>query len=78
MGVAITILAVALLGAILGTTLNFAGVFLAIPLVFLAIGFFVTREQFQRQRRVAQLRRFRRSAQARQTDFTEADKRTVV
>lgn len=78
MWVAVTILALVLFGALLGTMLNFAGVFLAIPFFFIAVGFFVTREQIARQRRVAQLHRFRKSAQARQTDFTTADKRTVV
>ena len=78
MGVAIAILALALVGAIVGTTLNFAGVFLAIPLVFIGIGFFVTREAFARQRRIAQLHRFRRQARAREHVFDEEDRRTVV
>jgi uncharacterized membrane protein len=77
-GVAIAILALALVGAIVGTTLNFAGVFLAIPLVFIGIGFFVTREQLARQRRIAQLHRFRRQARTREHEFDEEDRRTVV
>jgi hypothetical protein len=78
MYLALAIVAVALVGAILGTALNFMGVFLAIPLAFIVILFAVTREQMARQRRVRQLHRFREAARARQTDFTPADKRTMV
>ncbi len=78
MWVAVTIIAFIVFGALVGTMLNFAGVFLAIPFFFIAVGFFVMREQLARQRRVAQLQRFRREARARQTEFTTADKRTVV
>ena len=78
MYVAIIILAFLFAGALLGTALNFAGVFLAIPFFFIAVGVILGREQMMRARRVQQLHRFRREAQARQTDFTEADKHTVV
>lgn len=78
MYLALAIVVVALFGAVLGTALNFMGVFMAIPLAFIVIGFAVTREQMSRQRRVRQLHRFRQSARARETEFTPADKRTVV
>jgi uncharacterized membrane protein YdjX (TVP38/TMEM64 family) len=78
MYLALAIVVVALFGAILGTALNFMGVFMAIPLAFIVIGFAVTREQMSRQRRVQQLHRFRKAARARETEFTPADKRTVV
>ena len=78
MGTAIFIVALVLVGGVIGTTLNFAGVFLAIPFLFVAVGAVLGREQMQRRKRMRQLHRFRRSAQARKFDFTEADKRTVV
>ena len=78
MPLALAIVAVVLIGGFLGTALNFMGVFLAIPLAFIVIGFAVTREQMAQQRRVRQLHRFRKSARARETEFTPADKRTVV
>jgi hypothetical protein len=78
MYLALAIVGMALLGAIVGTALNVAGVFLAIPLAFIVILFAVTREQMARQRRVRQLHRFRQAARARETEFTPADKRTVV
>jgi hypothetical protein len=78
MYLALAIVAVAFVGAVLGTALNFMGVFLAIPLAFIVIGFAVTREQMARQRGVRQLHRFREAARARQTEFTPADKRTMV
>jgi uncharacterized membrane protein len=78
MYLALAIVVVAFIGAVLGTALNFMGVFLAIPLALIVIGFAVTREQMARQRRVRQLHRFRQEARARQTEFTPADRRTVV
>ena len=78
MYLALAIVVVVLIGGFLGTALNFMGVFLAIPLAFVVIGFVVTREQMARQRRVRQLHRFRKAARARETEFTPADKRTVV
>ena len=78
MNLALAIVAVVLIGGFLGTALNFMGVFMAIPLALIVIGFAVTREQMARQRRVRQLHRFRQSARARETEFTPADKRTVV
>jgi hypothetical protein len=78
MYLALAIVGMALFGAILGTALNFAGVFLAIPMALIVIAIVATREQIGRQRRVRQLHRFRQAARARETQFTPADKRTVV
>ena len=78
MQIAAAILAILVLGAILGTTLNFAGVFLGIPIVFLFLGAVLGKEQLARQRKVNQMKRFRRDARTRKVEFSEVDKRTMV
>lgn len=78
MQIAFVILAVLFVGAIVGTTLNFAGLFLGIPIVLLFLGAVLGKEQFARQRKVMQMKRFRRDARAQKVDFSEADKRTMV
>ena len=78
MQIAIAILAILVVGAILGTTLNFAGLFLGIPIVFIFLGAVLGKEQLARQRKVNQMKRFRRDAQARKIEFSESDKRTMV
>jgi hypothetical protein len=78
MQIAFVILAILILGAIVGTTLNFAGLFLGIPIVLIFIGLIVGKEGFERQRKVMQMKRFRHDAKARKVEFSEADKRTMV
>ena len=78
MQIAIGILAILIIGAILGTTLNFAGLFLGIPIVFIFLGAVLGKEQLERQRKVSQMKRFRRDAQVRKVEFSEVDKRTMV
>ena len=78
MQIAAAILAILVIGAILGTTLNFAGVFLGIPIVFIFLGAVLGKEQLARQRKVNQMKRFRRDAKARKVEFTETDRRTMV
>ena len=78
MQIAFAILAILIVGAILGTTLNFAGLFLGIPIVFIFLGAVVGKETIARQRKVMQMKRFRNDAKARKVDFSEADKRTMV
>jgi uncharacterized integral membrane protein len=78
MQIAIAILAILVVGAILGTTLNFAGLFLGIPIVFIFLGAVVGKEQLSRQRKINQMKRFRRDARARKLPPTEEDKRTLV
>jgi Sec-independent protein secretion pathway component TatC len=78
MWIAITILAILVIGAIVGTTLNFAGIFLGIPIVLVFIGAVLGKEQLERQRKVTQMKRFRRDARTRKVEFSEADKRTMV
>ena len=78
MQIAVGILAILVVGAILGTTLNFAGLFLGIPIVFLFLGAVLGKEQLGRQRKVNQMKRFRRDAKARKVEFSETDRRTMV
>ena len=78
MQIAVAILAILIVGAIVGSTLNFAGLFLGIPFVLLFIGAIVGKETMERQRRILQMKRFRRDAQARKVAFTETDRRTMV
>ena len=78
MQIAIVILAILVVGAIAGSTLNFAGVFLGIPIVLLFLGAVLGKEQMARQRKVMQMKRFRRDARTQKAEFTEADKRTMV
>ena len=78
MQIAIAILAILIVGAILGTTLNFAGLFLGIPIVFIFIGAVVGKETFARQRKIMQMKRYRNSARANKVQFSDEDKRTMV
>jgi Sec-independent protein secretion pathway component TatC len=78
MQIAIVILGILVVGAIVGSTLNFAGLFLGIPIVLLFLGAVLGKEQMARQRKVMQMKRFRRDARAQKAEFTEADKRTMV
>ena len=78
MGIAIAILGILLVGAIVGSTLNFAGVFLGIPIAFLFIGAIIGREQLAAKNEMMQMKRFRREARTQKVEFTEADKRTVI
>jgi hypothetical protein len=78
MQIAIAILAVLIVGAIVGSTLNFASVFLGIPFALILIGAIVGKETFDRQRRIWQMKRYRNSAKARKVEFTETDRRTVI
>ena len=78
MQIAFVIIGILIVGAILGTTLNFAGLFLGIPIVLIFIGLVVGKEGMERQRKVLQMKRFRRDAAAQKVKFSEADKRTMV
>ena len=78
MQIGIVIVVLLVLGAIAGSALNFAGIFLGIPLVFLFIGLVITKEALDRQRKVQQMRRFRNSARTKKLEFSEGDKRTMV
>lgn len=78
MQIAITILFILIVGAIVGSTLNFAGLFLGIPIVLILIGVLIGKEGVDRQRRIMQMKRFQRDARAQKVQFSENDKRTMV
>jgi uncharacterized integral membrane protein len=78
MQIAVVILAILVVGAFVGSTLNFGGPILGIPIVLLFIGAVIGKETIERQRRILRMKRFRRDAQARKVDFSEDDKRTMV
>ena len=78
MQVAGPILAIVVIGLILGATVNFTTGILAIPVIFLFIGFVISKEQMERQQRILRMKRFRREARARPVDLTQEDKRTVT
>jgi hypothetical protein len=76
---ALPILAMVVIGLIIGSVFNFAFGFLAIPIVlFIMVNAFLATELMQKQRRIAKLRKFRNSARAQKADFTDEDKRTVA
>jgi Mn2+/Fe2+ NRAMP family transporter len=78
MQIGIVIVVLLVVGALVGSALNFAGVFLGIPFVFILIGLVITKEGLDRQRKVMQMKRFRRDARAKKVEFSEADKRTMI
>jgi Sec-independent protein secretion pathway component TatC len=78
MGIAFAIIALLVLGALVGSALNFGGIVLGVPLVLLFIGALIGKETMERQQRVLQMKRFRRDARAQKIDFDATDKRTVV
>jgi hypothetical protein len=44
----------------------------------LIIGFVLTKDGLARQKRITQMKRFRKSVRPRRADFTDQDRRTVV
>jgi hypothetical protein len=78
MQIAITILVILVVGAIVGSVFNFAGLFLGIPFVLIFIGAVVSKEAVDRQSKVMQMKRFQRDAKTRKVEFSETDKRTMV
>jgi len=76
--VAAPILGILLIGLIVGATVNFVALFVAIPIALLFIGAVIGKEGMDRQRRVLQMKRFRRGARARKTEFTPTDRRTLI
>ena len=78
MGIAFAIIALIVVGGVVGASLNFGGIVLGIPLVFLFIGALLGKETMQRQQRIYRMKRFRREAQARRIDFDTTDRKTVV
>ena len=78
MGIAFAIIALLLVGALVGSALNFGGIVLGVPIVLLFVGALIGKETMERQQRVLQMKRFRRDARAQKIDFDATDKRTVV
>ena len=78
MPIAIAILALLIVGAVVGSLINFGSIFLGIPLVFLFLNVVVGKEALDRQRRIMQMKRFRNGARAQKVDFTPEDKRTMI
>jgi hypothetical protein len=77
MGIAIAIIALIVLGGIVGS-LAFGAPYVGLPLVLLFIGAIIGKEQMERQNRILRMKRFRREARAQKVSFDEVDKRTVV
>lgn len=77
MGIAIAIIALILLGGIVGS-IAFGAPYVGLPLVLLFIGAVIGKEQMERQNRILRMKRFRRAARAQPVKFDEVDKRTVV
>lgn len=78
MQIAIVIIGLLVIGAVVGSLINFGSLFLGIPLALLFIGAVIGKEGFERQRRIMQMKRFRKEAQARKVDFTPEDKQTLI
>lgn len=78
MGIAISILVLLVVGALVGSALNFGGIILGVPIVFLFLGAVIGKETMQRQQRILRMKRFRREARAQKVDFDATDRRTVV
>jgi hypothetical protein len=79
MPIAIAILGVLILGVLVGSLLNPAvGIGFGLLILLMVPAVFLGREHMLRQRRILQMKRFRREAQAQKTDFRPEDKRTMV
>jgi hypothetical protein len=78
MQIAIVIIGLLVIGAFVGSLINFGSLFLGIPLALIFIGAVVGKEGFDRQRRIMQMKRFRRDARVQKVDFTADDKRTLI
>jgi uncharacterized membrane protein YdjX (TVP38/TMEM64 family) len=77
-GVAFAIVGLVVVGALVGTALNFGGIVLGVPLAFVFIGAILGKETLERQQRINRMKRFRREARAEKHDFDERDKRTLA
>jgi hypothetical protein len=78
-GFVISVLAMIVLGLLLGSLINPGIGLLAIPIVlFVLLNVVMVSDTVQRQRRIHKMRQFRNSARAKKVDFTDHDKRTVV
>jgi hypothetical protein len=78
MQIAFVILGILVVGAILGSLINFMNVFFGLPFVLIFLGLVVGKETLERQNKIMQMKRFRRDARTRKVEFSEADKRTMI
>lgn len=78
MAIGITIVILLIIGAVIGSLINFGSVFLGIPLVLIFIGAVIGKETMDRQSRIMQMKRFRNSARAQKVDFGAEDKQTMI
>jgi hypothetical protein len=78
MGIAFAIVALVIVGGVVGSAINFGGIILGVPLALLFIGAVIGKETMDRQMRIMRMKRFRREARAQKVDFDPADRRTVV
>jgi Sec-independent protein secretion pathway component TatC len=75
--VAFAIVALLVVGAFVGSALNFGGLILGVPLVFLFIGAILGKETLERQQRISRMKRFRRDSHTRKVEFDQQDRRTL-
>ena len=78
MPIALTILGILIVSFLIGTLFNFTSLFLAIPLILIYFGGLMGSEALARQKRIMQMKRFRREARAKKVEFDEDDKRTIA
>ena len=78
MGIAFAIIVLLVVGAFVGSALNFGGLVLGVPIVLLFIGAIIGKETLERQQRILRMKRFRREARLQKVDFDSTDRRTVV
>ena len=75
----ISVLAMLVIGLLLGALLNPGIALLAIPLVlFGVLNFVMVSDTVQRQRRIQKMRKFRNSARAQKMGLSDQDKHTIV
>ena len=75
----LTVLAMIVLGLLLGALINPGIGLLAIPIVlFILLNIVMMSDTFQRHRQLHKMRQFRKSARAQKVQLTDQDRRTVV
>jgi membrane protein DedA with SNARE-associated domain len=72
------VIAILIIGATVGSLINFGFGFLALPFLFVFGWLAVGKESLQRQKKIQQMKRFRRDAKARKVEFDEDDKKTIA
>jgi Sec-independent protein secretion pathway component TatC len=78
MGIAFAVLGLLVVGALIGSALNFGGIVLGVPLVLLFVGAIIGKETMERQQRIIRMKRFRQEARARKVEFDPEDRRTLA